>query len=402
MRLSILFILITVFLDAMGISLIMPVMPDLIQSVHGGDLGSAAIWGGILTASFAAMQFLFGPFIGNLSDSYGRRPILLLALFVMSLDYLVMAVAGTIWLLLVGRIFGGMTAATHSTAAAYIADISKPEEKAANFGLNGAAIGLGFVFGPVIGGFLAGFDIRAPFYAAAIFAFANMLFGMFVLPETVTDKIRRPFHISRANPLASFKAIGSLPGIGRMLAIVFIFGLAHFVYPAIWAFFGKERFGWNPAMIGLSLAIFGISMALVQAVLVRPFIRWFGERNTVIIGFLIDVLALILIATIPSGAWVMALTPIAALGSVSGPALQGIMSKATPDNQQGELQGVLQSSNAVAMAMSPLLMTWIFWAFTSGGWGYFPGAPFTLSAALILLCVVLFQRNGAAAKTAAE
>ena len=390
MRLPVVFILITVLLDAMGVGIIMPVMPDLIQEVHGGDIGNAAFWGGILTAVYAAMQFIFGPLIGNISDSFGRRPVLLIALVVMAMDYMLMAVAGTIWLLLIGRIIGGITGATHTTAGAYMADISKPEEKAANFGLVGAAFGIGFVVGPMIGGFLADLGTRAPFYAAAIFAVANVIFGLFVLPETVSKENRRAFNLKRANPLAAFRAVGSLPGQSPMLLIIFVFSVAHFVYPAIWAYFGKEKFGWSPSMIGLSLAAFGISMAVVQALLIGPILKWLGDRKTVIAGFTIDIVGMLLVVFVDNGWMVLALTPVMALGSISGPTIQGIMSRATPDNQQGELQGVIQSINAVGMAISPLIMTWIFWAFTSGGWGYLPGAPFVLSAVLVAGCITIF------------
>jgi len=200
------FILITLMLDAMGIGLILPVMPDLIGEVEGGTIGTAAIWGGILATTFAVMQFIFGPILGSLSDRFGRRPVLLISLLVMTIDYLVMAIAGSIWLLLLTRVVGGITAATQSTANAFIADISKPEEKSANFGLVGAAFGIGFVLGPVIGGLLGEFGTRAPFYAAAALGAINLVFGYYVLPETVTDRIRRPFSLKHANPLGAFKA----------------------------------------------------------------------------------------------------------------------------------------------------------------------------------------------------
>ncbi|MFN6979363.1 MAG: MFS transporter, partial [Gemmobacter sp.] len=231
-RLPFVFILVTLMLDAIGIGLILPVMPQLIGSVTTGTLADAALWGGVLTTSFAVMQFLFGPLIGSLSDRFGRRPVLLISLGVMALDYLVMALAGSIWLLLVGRIVGGITAATHATAAAFIADISAPEKKAANFGLIGAAFGTGFVLGPVIGGLLAEFGTRAPFYAAAALAAANCAFGFFVLPETVTDRIRRPFSLARANPFAAFSAIGRLAGLRAPLAVFFLYEFAQIVYPA--------------------------------------------------------------------------------------------------------------------------------------------------------------------------
>lgn len=389
---AILFILITVVIDSMGVGLIMPVMPDLIREVHGGDIGNAAIWGGILATAFAVMQFLFGPTLGSLSDRFGRRPVLLGALFVMSLDYLVMAVAGSIWLLLAGRIVGGITAATHSTASAYIADISKPEEKAANFGLIGAAFGVGFVLGPLLGGVLAEYGTRAPFYAAAMLAAANLAFGYFVLPETVTDRIRRSFEWKRANPLGAFRHIGSLPGLKGMLVVTFIYGIAFFVYPAVWAYFGQERFGWSPGMIGASLAAFGVSMAFVQAVLIRPILRMIGERNAVLLGLGIDIAAFSIMGFLESGWIALALTPLTALGSIAGPAIQGIMSRAASDDQQGELQGTLASVNAVAMIVAPLLMTQTFWYFTTGPAPmYLPGAPFLLSAALTVIAIAVFS-----------
>ncbi|MBT8411390.1 MAG: MFS transporter, partial [Octadecabacter sp.] len=258
------FILVTLTLDAMGIGLILPVMPDLIAEVSGGTIGTAAIWGGILATIFAVMQFIFGPILGSLSDRYGRRPVLLISLLIMTLDYLVMAVAGSIWLLFATRVVGGITAATMATASAFIADISKPEEKSANFGLVGAAFGMGFVLGPVIGGLLGEFGTRAPFYAAAALGALNLAFGYYVLPETVTDKIRRPFSLRRANPFGAFRALGQLDGVRRLIFLVFLYEFAFIVYPATWAYFTKEAFGWSPGMVGGSLALFGVGMAIVQ------------------------------------------------------------------------------------------------------------------------------------------
>ncbi|WP_456389977.1 MFS transporter [Profundibacter sp.] len=222
-RLPILFIMITLAIDAMGIGLIMPVMPDLIRQLRNTDLASAAMWGGVLATSFAVMQFLFSPMIGNLSDRFGRRRVLLVSLFFMALDYLVMAVAGTIWLLLAGRIVGGITAATRSTATAYMADISSATDKAKNFGLVSAAFGIGFVLGPLIGGMLSTFGARAPFYAAAALAAGNFVFGYFILPETVTDAIRRPFEWRRANPLGALKHISRLPKLKALMAVHFLY-----------------------------------------------------------------------------------------------------------------------------------------------------------------------------------
>ncbi|MFK7874259.1 MAG: TCR/Tet family MFS transporter [Paracoccaceae bacterium] len=392
-RPGVVFILITVLLDAMGIGLIIPVMPALLQEVNGASLANAAIWGGILSTVFAAMQFLFGPLLGNLSDRYGRRPVLLVSLVILSLDYLVMAVAGSIWLLFLGRVVGGITAATQSTANAYMADISKPEDKAAGFGLIGAAFGMGFVFGPVMGGVLAEFGTRAPFYAAAALAAANAVFGYFVLKETVDDRIRRPFEWRRANPFGAFKQFKKLPGLMPLLVIFFIYQLAFGVYPAVWSYFTIEKFNWSPGLIGLSLGLFGIALAVVQGSLIRPTIRILGERGTVIYGHGADVLAFLLIAFVSSGTAVLILVPIAALAGVITPALQGIMSKAVNDDAQGELQGALTSVSAIAMMISPGLMTFVFARFSDGnGSIYFPGAPFVLSAGLLGVALVIFMR----------
>lgn len=391
MRPAVLFILITVMLDSMGIGLIIPVMPDLIQEVRGADLSTAALWGGVLSTTFAVMQFLFGPVIGGLSDRFGRRPVLLISLVVMTLDYLVMAVAGSIVLLLIGRVVGGITAATQSTANAYMADISGPEDRAANFGLIGAAFGVGFVLGPLLGGLLGEYGTRAPFYAAAALTALNAVFGYLVLKETVTDEIRRPFRWARANPLGSFRQLGRLPGVVPLLIVFFLYQLAFMVYPAIWSYFGKERFGWEPATIGLSLALFGIMMAVVQGGLIRPVLRILGERGTVIYGHLFDVGAFLALAFVTSGTVALILTPLAALAAVITPALQGIMSKAVGRDAQGELQGALTSIMALAMIFSPMMMTGTFAAFTDDAATlYLPGAPFVLSAGLIVIGLAVF------------
>ena len=390
-RLAVTFIMISVMLDSMGIGLIMPVMPSLIQEVEGQGLGAAAVWGGILATIFAAMQFLFGPTVGSLSDRYGRRPVLIISLVIMAFDYVLMALAHTIWLLIIGRIIGGITAATQSTSAAYMADISKPEDKAANFGLIGAAFGVGFVLGPLMGGVLAEYGTRAPFWAAAFLAAANAIFGYFVLPETVTDRIRRPFEWRRANPLGAFKNIGKLPGLKRLMLITFVYTIAFFVYPGVWAYYGAEQFGWGPGMIGLSLGVFGIGIAIVQGLLIRPIINRIGERKAVILGLSIDVLAFIALGFVTNGWIALALTPLTALGSIAGPALQGIMSRTASDDQQGELQGTVTSINAVATIIAPLMVTQTFWYFTAGNAPfYLPGAPFLLSAVLTVGCIVVF------------
>ncbi|MCF8486802.1 MAG: TCR/Tet family MFS transporter [Rhodobacteraceae bacterium] len=387
---ALIFILCTVTLDAIGIGLIFPVMPDLIREVTGGDLSNAALWGGVLATSFAVMQFLFGPLLGSLSDRFGRRPVLLVSLIVMAADYIVMAVAHTIWLLLAARIVAGIAAATYSTATAYIADITPPDQRGARFGLIGAGFGIGFVLGPLIGGLLAGVDTRAPFYVAAGLAMANLIFGALILPETVTDATRRTFSLKRANPLGALRAVSRLPGVRLTLGCFLILGIAMNVYPSIWAFYGQARFGWDSGMVGISLAVYGVSFAFGQALLVGPMIRRWGEHRAAHYGMWVDVITLAALGFVTSPILALAITPVTALGGAVTPALQALASRAAPADAQGELQGVMASLNAIAMITSPLLMTSIFSYFTGPGAPvYSPGAPFLLASALMLCCLAL-------------
>ncbi|WP_375262034.1 TCR/Tet family MFS transporter [Palleronia sp.] len=390
-RLPLFFIFMTLAIDAMGIGVVIPVMPQLIQEIEGGTVASAAVWGGIFSTVYALMQFLCGPLLGALSDRYGRRPLLLITLTVMSLDYVVVALAGNVWLLLGARVMGGIAASTRSVATAFIADISTPEQKAARFGLVGAAFGLGFVAGPLLGGILAEYGTRAPFWAAAALALGNMLLGLFILPETVTDAIRRPFHWKRANPWSTLLDLGRTERVGRLTFLFFLYQTAFFVYPAIWAYFAKERFGWGPGTIGLSLGLFGISLAIVQGWLIRYVLRWFGDRGAVLWGLLFNASVFLLLGLLESGRVALMLTPLAAIGAVVIPALQAMMSRAIPDNAQGGLQGLLTSAGALAMIVSPLVMSQVFWLSTAENAPfYMPGAPFLLSMALMIVCVVVF------------
>ena len=397
-RLPIFVITATVTLDAMGVGLIMPVMPALLREVDGGSLAQAAVWGGIMSAAFAVMQFLFGPVVGALSDRWGRRPVLLISLLAMAADYVIMALAGSLWLLLVGRILGGITAATHSTANAYMADISAPHEKAQRFGLLMAGFGVGFVLGPILGGFLAEYGTRAPFWAAGALALANALLGFAVLGESLPRRRRRRFSWARANPFGAFRAVARLAGVAPLLAVFFLFNVATYVYPAVWAFFLTERFGWGEGTIGLSLGIYGLSYALAMAFLVQPTMARLGPRGTVIFGLAMECVTWVLIASLTDGRVLLAMIPIAALGSLAMPALQAAMSDSVAPTAQGELQGLLTSVSALSMATAPVLMTQVFAYFTAAGAPlYLPGAPFFLAAALMVLCLALFlgQRSGA-------
>lgn len=389
-RLALIFILATVAIDSIGIGIIFPVMPDLMRDVTGASLADAALWGGVLATAFAAMQFLCGPVVGNLSDRFGRRPVMLAALATMALDYLVMALAQSVWLLLAARVVAGATAATYATAGAYVADVSGPAERARNFGLIGAAFGLGFVLGPLIGGATSVIDVRAPFYAAAAIAAANFLFGLVILPESLPEGRRRRITFARANPFASFRAIGHLPGLRRYLAVMFLYTVCFTAYPAVWSYFGAAQFGWDGWWNGLSLAVFGVFMALVQGLGVGPATRLWGEERTAVYGCLMHVLTFGFYGLVTSGFWALAFTPIAALGDIAGPAMQGRMTNLTPEDQQGELQGVIASVSAVAATVSPLVMTWIFAHFTQAGTAmHWPGAPFMLSAVIMVAIVLI-------------
>ena len=393
-RLPLFVILAVVVIDAMGIGLIMPVMPVLIQDVSGSNLANAAIWGGILITAFSVMQFLFGPVIGNLSDRFGRRPILLISMTVMALDYLVMAIAPNIWVLLIGRIVGGITAATFSTANAYIADISDPEDKAANFGLVGAAFGVGFVFGPGLGGALAEFGTRAPFYGAAILAGGTALAGYYALPESLSQTLRRPFNWKRANPFGAFRAIGQLPGLKALLLTYFFYEVALIVYMSIWPYYGVELFGWSPGMVGFSLALYGGCFALTQGLLVRPAIRFWGDRRTVMVGLLLETVFLLFYGLSPSETLVLVAVPFAAMASIGFPALQAILSRRVSDDAQGELQGVLASLVSLATIIAPIVMTQVFARYSGADAKiYAPGAPFLLSTGIMVLTIFFFLRS---------
>ncbi len=393
MRLPIYFIFLTVVLDSMGIGIIMPVMPDLIVEVGNIDLSQAAMWGGILTTAFAVNQFLFSPTLGSLSDAYGRRPVLLLSLFVMALDYLVMGLAHAMWLLLIGRIVGGITAATQSTASAYMADISSEADKAKNFGMLGAAFGVGFILGPMLGGILSEFGSRAPFYAAATLALLNMLFGYFVLPETVTKAMRRPFDWRRANPFGALRQMKKQTALLPVIAVFFLLNLAVFVYPAVWAYFGRAQFNWDARMVGVSLACYGFGMAIVQGFLIRPILARLGETRTALFGMCIHLLSFLIYPFMTETWHVFAALPINVFGALCVPALQGLMSNRVAKDAQGELQGALGSTVALATIFSPLIMTQVFKYFTGDNAPvYLPAAPFLLSALAVVVAITVFNR----------
>ena len=394
-KLPIFVIFTTVVLDSMGIGIIIPVMPALFAEVTGSEkISDIAIWGGLLASTFALMQFIFGPILGALSDRYGRKPILLLALFVMAAYYLLMGFAQTLWLLFLGRLIGGITAATHATANAYMADISSAEEKAARFGMLGAGFGLGFVLGPLIGGLLGEWGPRAPFFAAAMLAAANGVLCYFVLKESLNTKNRREFLWYRANPIGAILDLRKFEGIYSLLLVFLLFTIGTSIYAAIWPFFTVERFSWSPGMIGISLTIYGVCFAIVQGVLVRPAIKIWGEKKTIIIGFCFEFSAMVTFAFLTDGKILIILIPLASLGVLAQPAIQAILSKSVGDDRQGAIQGVASSLNAIAMVITPITMTWILAVFSDKtAKYYFPGMPFLFSALMVLLCLFIISRR---------
>jgi DHA1 family tetracycline resistance protein-like MFS transporter len=389
---AVLFVFITVLIDAIGIGIIIPVMPDLLTELSDLPLSEAAYWGGYLAFVYALMQFLCSPTIGNLSDRFGRRPVLLASLATLCVDYLVMGMAQSLWLLFVTRIIAGIAGSTYSTANAYVADVTPPEKRAQNFGLMGAGFGLGFVFGPVIGGFAGEFGTRIPFFAAAALAGLNVAYGLFVLPESLKPENRRSFSWARANPLGVARRIAAIPMVAWFFVALFLFNLAHFVYPAVWSFFTKEAFAWSSAEIGMSLAFVGIGFAIVQGWLIRKILPAFGEARTAIAGFVINAVGMSLIAFANAGWMVYALMPLAALGAIVTPALTGTMSNRIPDDAQGELQGAMSSIAGITMIITPIMMTQLFGYFSAPGAPvYFPGAPFLAAAFLMAAALVPFM-----------
>lgn len=388
------FVIVTVAIDMLAFGLIIPVLPALIEDVMGLGPAEAVAWGGALTATYALMNFAFGPAIGALSDRFGRRPVLLASIFTLAIDFVVMGLANTIWLLFLGRALSGVSGATFSTANAYIADTTSPEERGRAFGMIGAAFGFGFVFGPVMGGFLGEVDPRAPFFVAAALSACNFIYGWFVLPESLPQDNRRAIDWTRANPFGAFNHFSKLPHVSWFLIVLGVFGLAHSVYPATWSFHGEIRYDWSSREIGFSLGLVGIGAAIVQAGLMGMMLKHLGPARTAVFGLVMNILPLIAFS-LAGKAWMAYLIiPFSALGGVAQPAVNSIMSTRTPKNAQGELQGATASIQALAMIISPLVMTQTLHTFsTNDAPIYFPGAAFLLAAALTALALIPLFRG---------
>lgn len=378
------FILITVLIDVIGFGIIIPVLPKLLEDMLNIDVNVASTYGGILLAVFAVAQFICAPIIGNLSDQYGRRPVLLLALFGLSIDYLIMAFAPDFTWLVVGRIIAGIGGASFTTASAYIADISTEENRAKNFGLIGAAFGLGFIIGPLLGGVFGEIGVRVPFYVAAGLAFANFLYGYFILPESLSKNNRREFSWARANPIGTLKQLFNIQGIGYLLLAFFILNLASHAVNSNWAYFNIYKFGWSEFMVGLSLACAGVLIAIVQGGFAQKAYDYFGAGKSIYLGIAMYGIGMLLFA-FASASWMMFafLIPFA-MGGICTPNLQSYLATQVGDDQQGELQGGLTAIQSLTTIFGPLLMTGIFFYTTKEGTPfYFPGSAFTLAALLI-------------------
>lgn len=387
---AILFIFITLLVDCTGIGIIIPVVPTLIQQLTGGNVSEAATYGGWLTFAYAIMQFLFSPVLGGLSDRYGRRPVLLISLFGLAVDYLFLFFAPDLWWLFVGRLIAGICGASFTTASAYIADISTNENRAQNFGMIGAAFGLGFIVGPLLGSVFSQFGVRAPFLVAAILSLLNWAYGYFILPESLSKENRRAFEWKRANPLGSLAHLKRYPAIlGLVTSMVLIYIAGH-AAQSTWTYFTIERFHWNEQWVGYSIAFVGVSVAAVQGGLIRKTNKVFGPKKSVVIGLSMYVVGMLLFAFASQG-WMMFVFMIPySLGGIAGPSIQSLMTSHVPSNEQGELQGALTSLVSLTSIIGPLLMTGLFSYFTaSTAPVYFPGAPFMMAALLTLLSALI-------------
>jgi DHA1 family tetracycline resistance protein-like MFS transporter len=388
------FIFITLLIDVTGLGIIIPVLPTLIAELIEGNISDAASYGGWLTFAYAIMQFVFAPILGNLSDRFGRRPVLLFSLFGFGIDYLFLAFAPTIWWLFVGRVIAGVTGASFTTASAYIADISTPEKRAQNFGLIGAAFGLGFILGPVIGGVLGQFGSRIPFFAAAGLSLLNTLYGYFVLPESLPLDKRRPFDIKRANPLGSLLQLRKYPAMGGLIFTLILMYTANNGLQSTWAYYGMEKFSWNEAWVGYSLGFVGLMIGVVQVGVIRWAIPKFGQEKSLYIGLAFYSLGLLLFAFASSGWMMFAFIIPYSLGGIAGPALQSIISGFAPANEQGEIQGALTSLMSATTIFAPPLMTNLFAYYTdSNNPIRFPGAPFLLSSVLVAVSLFFAVRS---------
>ncbi len=390
------FILATVMLDTIGFGIIAPVTPELITGLTGEGLDRAAIYGGWLLFLYALMQFVFAPILGNLSDRFGRRPILIGSLLAFSVDYMIMGFAPNLTWLFIGRALAGVAGATGATANAYVADVSDAKTRAQNFGMVGAAWGLGFIIGPVIGGLLGGYGPRVPFFVAAGLALANALFGLLVVPESLPKEKRRPFSIKRANPIGAFGQMRQYPMVLSFMGVAAFYYIGHESLPSTWTYYTMFKFDWDERMVGYSMGAVGIAVAIAQGWLIRAAIPALGERRAVLIGFACLALGFIGFS-LASASWQMfAFILPFAIGGIAMPALRSMLAAQVPENAQGELQGALSSLSSLMAIVAPLFMTQIFGFFSSPEAPiHFPGASFMAAGVLVIFSLLVFARVSA-------
>ncbi|QND53750.1 TCR/Tet family MFS transporter [Phyllobacterium sp. 628] len=384
-------VFIMLLLDVIGIAIIVPVLPAYLEQLTGSDVSQAAIDGGWLLFVYAAMQFIFAPLIGNLSDRFGRRPVLLASVFTFAIDNLICALATSFGVLFIGRVLAGISGASFSTASAYIADVSTDENRAKNFGLLGIAFGVGFVLGPIIGGLLGEFGPRVPFYGAALIAFLNFIVAYFFLPETLEVKNRRTFDWTRANPLGALKQMRGHKGILWIGLVFFMLTLGHMAYPSVWSFVSAYRYDWNQRDIGLSLGVFGMGGAIVMGFILPRVVARFGEWHTAVIGLVFTALGFFGYAAAWQGWMVYAVIVATCLESVADPAMRSIASAKVPPSEQGELQGAMTSLFSITNIIGPLIFTQIFAIFTApNALITFGGAPYVLGGVFVAIAVMVF------------
>ena len=392
-RAAVAFIFVTILLDMFALGVIMPVLPKLVESFLDNDTASAARVFGLFGTAWALMQFFFSPILGALSDRFGRRPVVLLSNFGLALDYVLMALAPSLMWLFVGRLISGITSASISTAFAYIADITPPQRRAAVFGKVGAAFGAGFILGPAIGGLLGGMDPRLPFWVAAGLSFANTLYGLLILPESLAKELRTPFRWRSANPVGALKLLRSNGVLAGLSVVNFIAQLAHVVLPSTFVLYATFRYGWDQKTVGLTLAMVGICAMVVQGAAIGPMVKRFGERNALLLGLGCGAVGFLIFGVAPTGRLFWLGIPVMALWGVAGAATQGLMTQLVSPDQQGQLQGATTSVQSVSQLVGPFLFTLTF-AYFIGSRAplIMPGAPFLLACALLVLALVIAAR----------
>jgi DHA1 family tetracycline resistance protein-like MFS transporter len=384
------FIFITIVLDMIALGIIVPVLPNLIKEFEGGNVSEAARWQLIFGFTWAAMQFVFAPLLGAASDRFGRRPVILLSIFGLGLDYILMAVAPNLWWLLVGRVLSGITASTYPTAAAYVADVTPPAERAGKFGMLGAAFGIGFVIGPVVGGILGDIDLRLPFWVAAGLSLANAAYGYFVLPESLPPEKRSKVNWSKANPLGSLVLLRSHPELFGLAAASFLMTLAHEALPNVFVLYAGYRYAWDIKTVGIALAAVGVCSGIVQGGLVRPMVKRLGERTCMFLGLFFGLVGFVLVGY-ANVAWVFMLSiPFLALWGLAGPAMQSLMSQRVQASEQGQLQGAMGSIRGITGMIGPIVMLGTF-SYTAGQDALVeaPGTVYYLAAALVVVTWVV-------------